>query len=347
MNNENINLQQEASHIAKLMNYRMHAQVLDIPIFVGFQELENNDPQTILLAKKDGITEQLVSDGFIEKNEFENRIELVIKNTKEWMKNNGFYSVENSFMYHKDYNNGVFNFKIYFQNMIGMSKGDKYVIRNIIAYFYEPRFSDFYQFQIGAYFDYPLEQFKIGVIDLDNDEVAKTLDTMMNNLLDNLKYKEPVDRKVKRNDIAKQIFECKENNSQNDYYVEELLGIIEKIISVSNFESDEDFVFGGRKKFLYEEFNNYLDNTSSKSDESLFLAINNLEEFICNNNYGSFIELANNSNMVDGKIIEKLRERNDKYSSKGYICLQEKEYIEQMINKLKDTIKKFSENVQQ
>ena len=95
-----------------------------------------------------------------------------------------------------------------------MNDSKKYVIRNVIAYFYEPRFQDFYQFQIGEYFDYPLENFKLGEIDLDNDEAAKTLVKMMNKLLVDLKYKDSVANKLKRNDIADRIYEYKSNNSE-------------------------------------------------------------------------------------------------------------------------------------
>ena len=344
MNNQDVNLQEVASDMARLINYKLHAQILDIPVFVGFQEKQPNDSQTILLATKDEITEQLVSDGYIEKDDFENRIELVINNTKEWMKSNGFSNVNDSFMYYKDYSNGIFDFKIYFQNMIRMNDSKKYVIRNVIAYFYEPRFQDFYQFQIGEYFDYPLENFKLGEIDLDNDEAAKTLVKMMNKLLVDLKYKDSVANKLKRNDIADRIYEYKSNNSENNNYVNEFLNIVEDYISKSMFEYDDDFIFGGRKKFLYDEFNNSLNNISNQNDESIFRAISNIDEFICSNNYGTFIESTDNSKSIDGKTIALLREKNDRYSSKGYICLQEKEYIEMMVSKLKDLLKKFSVN---
>ena len=75
-------------------------------ILNGFK-LENNlDEQTILFAQGNGYIEQLVSDGHIENGDFEKRIDLVINNTKNFMKANNCESVENSFKFYKDYTNG-------------------------------------------------------------------------------------------------------------------------------------------------------------------------------------------------------------------------------------------------
>ena len=166
----------------------------------------------------------------------------------------------------------------------------------------------------------------------------------INKPFEDLKYNELGASKLKRKDIADKIHEYKSNNSENNNYVNEFLNIVEDYISKSMFEYDDDFIFGGRKKFLYDEFNNCLDNVSNQFDESIFRAISNIEEFICSNNYGTFIESTDNSKSIDGKTIALLREKNDRYSSKGYICLQEKEYIEMMVSKLKDLLKKFSVN---
>ena len=91
-------------------DYKSHAKQLSIPILNGFK-LENNlDEQTILFAQGNGYIEQLVSDGHIENDDFEKRIDLVINNTKNFMKANNCESVENSFKFYKDYTNGIFNF---------------------------------------------------------------------------------------------------------------------------------------------------------------------------------------------------------------------------------------------
>ncbi len=176
--------------MAKMMNYRMHAEQLFIPILNGFQVENDNNPQTILLAAGYGFIEQLTSDGYIEDGQFENRIDLVIKNTKEFMKNSNCENVDNSFIFYKDYNNGVFDFKLYIQDMIIPVQNEKKVIRNFIAYFVEPKMHDFYQLSLGAGpLTMPTEQLKIGIIDLQNDQLTISLDNLMKTLLDNLKYK--------------------------------------------------------------------------------------------------------------------------------------------------------------
>ena len=189
MNNQD-NMNNVATDMARMMNYRMHAEQLFVPILNGFQVENDNNPQTVLLASGSGFTEQLTSDGYIEDGQFEQRIELVIKNTKEFMRNNNCENVDNSFIYYKDYNNGVFNFKLYVQDLIIPIQNEKKVIRTFNAYFVEPKMHDFYQFSLSAGpFTMPTEQLKIGTIDLQSDQVTMSLNNLMTTLLDNLKYK--------------------------------------------------------------------------------------------------------------------------------------------------------------
>lgn len=176
--------------MAQMMNYRMHAKQLFVPVLNDLQVENDDNPQTILLAIGHGFTEHLISDGYIDEGQFEQRIDLVIRNTKEFMKSNNWENVDNSFIYYKDYNNGVFDFKLYIQDMIIPAQNEKKVIRNFIAFFVEPRMHDFYQFNLGAGpFTMPTEFLKIGIIDLQNDQVTILLDNFMKTLLDNLKYK--------------------------------------------------------------------------------------------------------------------------------------------------------------
>lgn len=187
---QNTNTTQIASDMARIMNYRLHAEQLFIPVLNDFQIENDNNPQTVLLASGHGYTEQLVSDGHIEDGEFDKRIDLVIANTKQFMKNNKMENVDNSFIPYKDYNNGVFDFKLYVQDMIISIQGEKKVIRNFLAFFVEPKMHDFYQLSLGAGpFVIPTEQLKTGIIDLENDQVTMSLNHLMKILLDNLKYK--------------------------------------------------------------------------------------------------------------------------------------------------------------
>ncbi len=186
----NSNQTNVAMDMARMMNCRLHAEQLFVPVLNEFRIENDNNPQTILLASGHGYIEQLTSDGHIEDGQFEQRIDLVIKNTKDFMRNNNCENVDNSFIYYKDYNNGIFNFKLYFQDMVIPAQNEKKVIRNLLAYFVEPRMHDFYQFSLGAGpFTMPTELLKIGTVDLQSDQVTMALDKLMKDLLDNLKYK--------------------------------------------------------------------------------------------------------------------------------------------------------------
>ena len=100
------------------------------------------------------------------------------------MRSNNCENVDNSFIYYKDYNNGIFNFKLYFQDMIIPAQNEKKVIRNLLAYFVEPKMHDFYQFSLGAGpFTMPTELLKVGTVDLQSDQVTMALDKLMIQLL--------------------------------------------------------------------------------------------------------------------------------------------------------------------
>lgn len=182
--------QQMAADAARIMNYRMHAEQLFVPVLKDFEVKDDGNPQTILLAEGHGFVEQLTSDGYIEDGQFDQRIDLVINNTKQFMRNNGCENADESFIYYKDYDNGIFKFKMYVCDMIIQVGNEKKIIRQLIAYFVEPRMRDFYQLSLSAGpFTMPTEQLKPGSIDLQNDQVTITLDNLMKTLMDNLKYK--------------------------------------------------------------------------------------------------------------------------------------------------------------
>ena len=184
------NLQQIATDAARMMNYRMHAKQLSIPVLKDFEIKNDKNPQIVLLAECDGFIEQLTSDGHIDDGQFEQRIDLVINNTKHFMRNIGCEDVDKSFIYYKDYTNGTFSFKIYVCDMIIAVNEKRKAIRQFIAYFIEPKMHDFYQLSLSAGpFVMPTEQLKLGVIDLEKDQVTLALDGLMKTLLDNLKYK--------------------------------------------------------------------------------------------------------------------------------------------------------------
>lgn len=175
--------------MARMLNYRTHAEQLFIPVLDGFQIIADENPQTVLHAEGHGFTEQLTSDGSLETDTFESRIDLTINATKQYLKANGCEKAEESFIYYKDYNNGTFTFKIYVCDII-IPREQKQVIRQFCAYFVEPKMNDFYQLSLSAGpFNMPTEQLKPGIIDLENDLVTQSLDNVLKVILDNLKYK--------------------------------------------------------------------------------------------------------------------------------------------------------------
>lgn len=179
-----------ADKMTRMMNYRQHAEQLSIPILEGFQMQETDNLPTVLFAQNNNYIEQIVSDGHLEGDSFDDRINSVIEKTKNLMKVNGCENTDNSFYYYKDYSNGVFNFKLYMCDIIRSKGNEKIILKQLNAFFVEPNMNDFYQISImGGPFNYPSNETKIGVIDLENDNVVKIIDSYMNAVMNQLKYK--------------------------------------------------------------------------------------------------------------------------------------------------------------
>lgn len=172
-------------------NLKKYASILDIPIMDGLS-LENVEslPQSIFIATGNGFMEQLTSDGPMRQNEtFENRIELVIKNTIKFMKEQNI-EPDNNFFFYKEYKNkNNFTFKIYVQDMIFENNGKK-VIRQLSAFFIEPRFNIFYQLSLGTGpFTWSTQILKTGLVDIENDNVTKNLMSILDSILSGVSYK--------------------------------------------------------------------------------------------------------------------------------------------------------------
>lgn len=136
--------------------------------------------------------------------------------------------------------------------------------------------------------------------------------------------------KLKRKDIREKLRSIDYNSKDFEF---SFVNAIDDCISNHIFELDENFLFCGRKKFLYNEFFDYLDNKENHKDENpIRFAIINLEEFISDNN---FVFLQDVGAFKDENNFTELRDKNDKYSASGYISLQEKEYIVAMLDRLK------------
>lgn len=96
------------------------------------------------------------------------------------------------------------------------------------------------------------------------------------------------------------------------------------------FESNENFVLCGRKKFIFDEITEILSGDKNV-DNPIYFVLGSLEEFICNNNF---------ANISDDN-----RELIDKYNEIGIICAEEKEYIDKIILSIKDFFLNKKENL--
>lgn len=190
MNNEN-GPENVAVDMARFMNYGSHAEQLAIPLLNNFNVIKSENPQVVFVSSAEAFVYQVVSDGPLRSEEtFDDRVNLVVRNTKEYMKQQNMDDVDKSFFFYKDYKNDTFGFKVYVQDLILTMDNQKKVVRQLNAYFVEPRFNDFYQVTVSAGpFSMPTQMLKLGTVDLENDQITKILDTMMDNVLNNLKYR--------------------------------------------------------------------------------------------------------------------------------------------------------------
>lgn len=136
-------------------------------------------------------------------------------------------------------------------------------------------------------------------------------------------------KKLRREDLVKILNERKEVKKGN-VEIEEyknFLNDLEAEINNHLFEIDNRFVTYGRRNFLKQQFEYYLNNNK------YFDAFINLEEYILG--YTSFLTLSDIPQEETRKFHDVLSD-NDDYFKDGIICLQEKNIIIEMISEFKD-----------
>ena len=116
------------------------------------------------------------------------------------------------------------------------------------------------------------------------------------------------------------------------------LNDIEKYLNNYEYESNSDFIFCGRKKFIYDEVMEIMNRTKSV-DNPVYFVLGSLEEFISDNND---VHISNSNAL--GMSFSELRDANDRYISTGVICLEEKKYINSIIDRIKDEINSLNQN---
>lgn len=116
--------------------------------------------------------------------------------------------------------------------------------------------------------------------------------------------------------------------------ISNLLSQLKQEISKYNFVVDNNFIMNGRrtclKDMIYERFNNSNNRYEENIKESLF----NLWEFISDEYDGNLLMISRELNIP----IKELDDMCEKYRKKNIICLQEKDVIIDIINKIESYI---------
>ncbi len=144
--------------------------------------------------------------------------------------------------------------------------------------------------------------------------------------------------RLKREDLANKFYgyHIKNKINSSDLAIN-YLNELQDYLNNYDYENDRDFIMGGRKKFVYDEIVEIL-NGNKSVDDPLYFVLGSLEEFMCNQNqvYAEDVDKSKWKNgVIDGHDIKELRDKNDRYSNNGIICLEEKEYIDNIINAIK------------
>ena len=103
------------------------------------------------------------------------------------------------------------------------------------------------------------------------------------------------------------------------------LYMINEYLNSYKYLSDSNFVFCGRKKFVYDEIMDILNHKITEK-EPLYFVLGSLEEFMGNDNFLCLRDSVENIH------------KNDEYMKTGYICLEEKEYIYSILLAIKKYI---------
>ena len=186
--------EEKAIKIAERMNTMDNLNRLNIPILDGFEILEH-DPNNkiIFIARKDNILEQLLTDGMLIDDEtIDDRIEKVMSEITKETHSKPLYKKGVVIKFFKLITSEGIDFHIYVQDILKGTPSDKKLIRQLNAYFVEPVGKEFCQLSLAAGL-YPVgERYKLlgDIINLNDDELTKSLEVGLDLILRNIKYKD-------------------------------------------------------------------------------------------------------------------------------------------------------------
>jgi len=187
-----------AIKIAKKMNTLINFNSLAVPVLDDFIVVKKNltDPSNriIFVAIKNNTLEQFLGDGILGKNEsFEGHITGVIEEIKDQVKDNPLYEGNDDYLiYYKNYDNGLFDFKVYVQDILAGTPDKIKFARQMSAFFVEPKGNEFYQISMAAGQYYKSNKFKLlkDVKDIEKDEINMGLEKALKIIMDNITYRD-------------------------------------------------------------------------------------------------------------------------------------------------------------
>ena len=187
-----------AIKIAKNMNTLINFNSLAVPVLDDFIVVKKNltDPNNriIFVAIKNNTLEQFLGDGILDKNEsFEGHITGIINEIKEQVKDNPLYEGNDDYLvYYKNYDNGLFDFKVYIQDVLAGTPDKIKFARQMSAFFVEPKGNEFYQICMAAGSYYKSNKFKLlkDIKDYEKDEIVMGLEKALKLIMDNITYKD-------------------------------------------------------------------------------------------------------------------------------------------------------------
>lgn len=188
-----IDVHKIGADMMRLTNCRLHAQHLSIPVLADLKLQTPDNPQTIMIAVKPGMTEQLVSDGFIGDQTLEQHTDFVLgilRQTATGIQEQfGINVLSNDVAFIESYKTEGFLFKVYLhdQRLIDPN-GVECALRNVYAFFVDEPLHDFYQMSLSVGpLQLPLRECRLGVVNLPDDPLLAGMVEMMHGLMDNLR----------------------------------------------------------------------------------------------------------------------------------------------------------------
>lgn len=250
MNNDGKLINETITNTIIKLNFKTHANILNIPILAGLKTINTKKENVILLAKDNVLIEQVLSDGNLLNDTFEERINKIINETEKYINENIIKNNKTVFKYYKDYSNNSFNYKLYSQTII--LNNNERIINQLNAFFVEKKYNDIYQISLAT-LPIELKEGKENIQDINNqnNKIFLSLFENLKLILDNLEYKTNTDNFWDKRNIVKRT----QNIRRVNRYIRKKYGIklkeankkIENAV-VTGYQKIEDTVIGGYKK---------------------------------------------------------------------------------------------------